>query len=134
MQEASSDMQAFQELSYSEKWRVAWLLTKGDAPSDPRMAAAAVELAENYQRQGRIHATLARWLPGVVIVVCGAAAILLAVEGDGLAAALNALIVLTNIGAVILNPMTRPENVARSLEASQQVSTAEARSQAPSSR
>ena len=66
---APGDRQAFQELSFGEKWRVARLLAKGEAPPDPRMAATAIELAESYQRQGRGRATLARWLPAVVIVV-----------------------------------------------------------------
>jgi hypothetical protein len=119
------DMQVFQALSYGEKWRVARFLAEGEAPPDPRMAAAAIELAESYQGQGPGRATLARWLPAVVIVVCGAGAILLAVGGDALAAILNALIVLINVGALIFNPMTRPRNVARSLEAARRISAAE---------
>lgn len=43
---ASDDMQAFQALSYGDKWRITRFLAKGEAPPHSQMAAAAVELAE----------------------------------------------------------------------------------------
>jgi hypothetical protein len=48
---APDDMWTFKALSYGERWRVTRLVAKGEAPSDPPMAAAAVELAESCQRR-----------------------------------------------------------------------------------
>jgi hypothetical protein len=70
----------FRALSYGDKWRVGGFLRRGEAPQDPRIAAAVVEWAESYQRQEQRHAALLRWLPLVVVIVCGAATILFAVE------------------------------------------------------
>jgi hypothetical protein len=115
------EMPAFQALSYGEKWRVTRFVARGEAPPNPQMAAAAVELGESYQRRGRTGAILARWLPIAVVVFGGSATILSAANGNGSAAIFMALVVLVNIGALIFNPMARPENVARSLTASRQV-------------
>jgi hypothetical protein len=79
-------MQAFQALSYRDKWRVTRFLTRGDAPDDPRMAAAAVELAESYQRRRRGYSMFIRWLLTITIVVAGVVAIAAAVEGEALRA------------------------------------------------
>jgi hypothetical protein len=117
-------MRAFQALSYSEKWRVTRLVAKGEAPHDPRMAAAAVELAESYQRRGRLAPTLLRWLAIAAILVGVAFAILSAADGDALLMISMALIVLTNVAHLAFNPVIRPHNVARSLEASRRVSVA----------
>lgn len=117
-------MQAFQALSYGDKWRVTRFLANGEAPQDPRMAAAAVVLAESYQHRGPAVTTLARWLPIAVVIGGGAAAILSAASGDAAAAILLALVVLVNIAHLTFSPMTRPQNVTRSLEASRQVSAA----------
>jgi hypothetical protein len=43
----------FHALSYGERWRVNRLVAKGKSPQDPRLAAAAVELAEKHQRRER---------------------------------------------------------------------------------
>jgi hypothetical protein len=59
---ASDDMRTYQALSYDEKWCVTGLVAKGEAPHDPRMASAAVELAERYQRSGRGEPTLHRFI------------------------------------------------------------------------
>lgn len=120
----SDDMQAFQGLSYGEKWRVARFLAKGEAPQDPRMAVAAVELAESNQRQGRVVTTLVRWLPVAVIIGGGAAAVHSAASGDVSVVVVMALVVLVNVAHLMLNPMTRPQKVTRSLEASRRISAA----------
>lgn len=117
-------MRTFQALSYGEKWRVTRLVAKGEAPHDPRMAAAAVELAESYQRRGRVAPTLLRWLAIAVILGGVAVAILSAANGDALLTITMALVVLTNVAHLAFNPMIRPQNVARSLEASRRVSVA----------
>ena len=114
-------MRTFQALSYGDMWRVRGFLARGEAPSNPRMAAAAVELAESYQRQSRTSAALIRWAPAAVIVGLGYLTIPAAVEGDALMAILYALIVLANVAHLIFNPATRPKNVARSLEVSRRV-------------
>lgn len=117
-------MRTYQTLSYGEKWRVTRLVAKGEAPHDPRMAAAAVELAERYQRKGRNEATLYRFLAIALILVGVTLAILAAADGDALTMSAMALIALTNIGQLVFNPMLRPKNVARSLKASRRVSVA----------
>jgi hypothetical protein len=117
-------MRTYQALSYGEKWRVTRLVAKGEAPHDPRMAAAAVELAESYQRKGRGEPTLHRFLAIALILVGVTLAILAAVAGEALVMSAMALIALTNVGQLAFNPMLRPKNVARSLEASRRVSVA----------
>ena len=121
---ASDDMRTFQALSYGEKWRVTRLVAKGEAPHDPRMAAAAVELAESYQRKGRGELTLHRFLAVTLIIAGLALAILAAADGDALLMSAMALVALTSVVQLIFNPMLRPKNVARSLEASRRVSAA----------
>jgi hypothetical protein len=117
-------MRTFKALSYGEKWRVTRLVAKGEAPHDPRMAAAAVELAESYQRRGRGESTLHRFLAITLILVGVTLAILAAADGDALLMSAMALIALTNVGQLAFNPMLRPKDVARSLEASRRVSVA----------
>lgn len=59
---AAEETPAFQALPYGDRWRITRFLAKGEAPHDPRMAAAAVELAESFQSRGRVYATFIRWL------------------------------------------------------------------------
>jgi predicted nucleic acid-binding Zn ribbon protein len=119
---SSGDMRMYQALSYGDKWRVTRQVAKGEAPHDPRMASAAVELAERYQRRGRNESTLYRFLAIALILVGVALAILAAIEGHALVMGSMALIALTNAGQLVFNPMLRQKNVARSLEASRRVS------------
>jgi hypothetical protein len=121
---ASDDMRTFKALSYGEKWRVTRLVAKGDAPHDPRLAAAAVELAENCQRKGTVKRRCIEGLAIVLIIAGVALAVLAAADGDALAMSAMALLVLSNVAQFAVNPMTRPQNVARSLEASRRVSAA----------
>ncbi len=108
-------------LPIRDKWHVMRSLRRGEAPRDPQTAAAAVELAEVYQRQGR-----SRWRPGrryalFVAVACGAAAILFATGGELAQALFLAAAALTNLAALAVSPRLRPDMVARSLEASKAV-------------
>jgi hypothetical protein len=119
---ASDDMGTFRALSYGEKRRVNRLVTKGEAPQDPRMAAAAVELAEKCQRRER-EVPLHRGLAIVLIVVGLGLAVVAAIQGDVVVVGAMALLVLSNVSQFAFNPMTRPKNVARSLEAARRVST-----------
>jgi hypothetical protein len=90
------------------------------------MAAAAVELAESYERQSRAFRELARWLPVILVVSATYIAVSAAIEGDQLGLILNMLIALTGAGQLMLNPAARPKNTARSLEASRRVVEAQA--------
>lgn len=114
-------MGKFRTLSYGEKWRVNRLVAKGEAPQDPRMAAAAVELAEKCQR-GEREGSLHRGLAIVLILVGLALAVLAAAHGDALVVSAMALLVVSGVAQFVFDPMTRPKNVARSLEASKRVS------------
>jgi hypothetical protein len=118
---ASDDMQAFEALSYGDKWRVRRFLARGEAPSNPQMAAAAVELGKSYRGRDRNNFTLMRWGPTIFAVGFGAATISAVAKGDALTAILDALIVLGWVGHLMFNPMCRPRSVARSLEASRRV-------------
>lgn len=117
-------MPTFRALSYGEKWRVTRLVAKGEAPHDPRMVAAAVELAESYQQRESVAPRLFRWLAFALIPGAGAVAIIAAIDGDAPVLIAMALVVLTNVGHLVFNPAARPQNVARSLEASRRVSVA----------
>lgn len=115
------EMQTFQALSYGDMWRVRGFLARGEAPSDPRLATAAVELAESYQRQSKVSAALIRWAPAAAIVAFGSGTVFAATGGNALQAILFAVIAVANGAHVIFNPATRPKNVVRSLEASKRV-------------
>lgn len=120
---ASNDKPTFRALPYRDKWRVTRLVAKGEAPQDARMAAAAVELAEGCQSRGR-EVPLHRGLAIVLILGGLALAVLAAADGDALVMSAMGLLVLSNVAQFAFNPMTRPKNVARSLEASRRVSAA----------
>jgi Ser/Thr protein kinase RdoA (MazF antagonist) len=117
----SDQAPVFRALSFAGKWEVIGYLRRGEAPQDPQIAAAAVEWAEGYQRQGPRHAAALRYLPALVVVVCGLAAIFFAADGDAMVAILNAIIALVNFGHLMINPVTRPQRMARSLQASKEV-------------
>ena len=117
-------MPTFQALSYGEKWHVTRLVARGEAPQGPRLAAAAVELAERHQRRGSAELSLYRFLTIALVLGGAALAILAAADGDALEMGAMALLVLTNVGQLVFNPILRPKHVARSLEASRQVSVA----------
>jgi hypothetical protein len=70
------------------------------------MAAAAIALAESYQRQG--HMGLVRWGAVAMVVLM-------------VPAAVYAAIALGNAAHLTFNPATQPKSVARSLEASRRI-------------
>jgi hypothetical protein len=113
------EVEAFKALSSGDKWRVRRSVYLGKTPDDPRMALAAVELAEGYQRQG--HMRLVRWGAIVMVAFMVPAAIYAAVSGRALEAVLWGLIALAHAGQLLFNPATRPKNVTRSLEASRRM-------------
>jgi hypothetical protein len=114
-------METFRALSYGEKWRLRGFVFRGEAPGDSRLAAASAELAEGYLRQNQPLQGVSRWFPAVLAVVFGLFALLKAIEGEMLGAALYVLIALGNLAQYTFNPATRPKRVARSLAASEQV-------------
>jgi hypothetical protein len=114
-------MQAFKALSWGDKLRVSRHLARGQAPADPLLATAAVELAESYPRQGRFLAAAMRWFPLISLPLFGLAAIFAAVEGDHFGLVLYGLWVVGNLAQLVLNPVTRPKNMARALEAAKRV-------------
>jgi hypothetical protein len=86
------------------------------------MVAAAVELAESYQHKGRIGPRLIRVLAIVLIPGAAILGILAATNGDNAVMVAMVLVVLTNAAHLAFNPAARPQNVARSLEASRRIS------------
>lgn len=112
------EMQRFKALSHGDKLRVSRCVTRGEAPNDPRMAVAAVELAESYKRQGQAITVLMRWYPAFMIICWGYLSIS---RGDQLGLIFFVLAALGSIAHLLFNPGTRPKNMARSLEASRQV-------------
>ncbi|HEU5064057.1 MAG TPA: hypothetical protein VFT79_13040 [Solirubrobacterales bacterium] len=115
-------MQAFQALSYRDKLRVRYL-RRGEAPADPRMAAAAVELAEGYQRQGRAMAAWMRWSPAFLATCYGMFTILAAVDGGQPSWIFFAFVALGWAWISMSTPASRPKSMARSLEASRRVAS-----------
>lgn len=82
------------------------------------MTVAAIELAESYQRRGRIYGAVARWLPVAMVIVFGGITIPAAIDGDLAMTILFVLFVVGSVGHLVFNPALRPRNVARSLEES----------------
>lgn len=114
-------MQAFKALSYRDKLRVSGCLRRGEAPTDPRLAVAAVELAEGYQRQSALSAAVMRWFPAIVLVVAGVTGIADIVESDRLGSIFNGLVVLGSIWHLMVAPASWPKHRTRSLEASRRI-------------
>jgi C4-dicarboxylate transporter len=115
-------MQTFKALSYGDKLRVSRCLVRGVAPNDPRMAAAAIELAESYERQTPAYTALMRWFPLIVVVGNGYLALPDVMDGDQAMAIFYALVVLLSVEYLMFSPAMRPKNRARSLEASRRLS------------
>jgi len=109
-------------LRIGDRLRVTRFVKKGEAPDDPQMAPAAIEVAEGFQRaHGRAYYDRVRWFVLLVMVVTGASAVWFATGGETMQAILNAWVALTLLGSLSISPMYWPKNVARSLEASRAV-------------
>lgn len=119
---SSKRTQTFNALSYRDKVRVTRCLARGKAPDDPRLATAAVELAESYRHQGRAQAAFMRWGPVLTAVILSALTIPAAIGGDLPMAIAFFLVALCSVAYIVLDPAAKPKNVAQSLEASRQVS------------
>ena len=113
--------QEFQALSYGDKFRLSRCLARGEAPRDPRMAAAAVEIGEIYQGKSRSYIAAIRWVPVLVVVLNAFLLTFAAIDGDKLKLILSALIVLGSAVDLMISPITRPKNMARAVEAARWV-------------
>jgi hypothetical protein len=111
----------FQALSYGDKFRLSRYLVRGEAPRDPRMAAAAVEVGEIYQSKSRSYIAAIRWTPVFLVVVNAFFLASAAIDGDELRLILSALIALGSTADLMLSPLTRPKNMARAVEAARWV-------------
>jgi hypothetical protein len=117
-------MQAYQALTYGQKLRVGRCLIRGEAPADPRLATAAVELAEKYQRQSRGATAFIRWGPAFIVLASTYLMISAIDKGDELLLITSALVILGHVAQYTINPATRPKNTARALEASRRIAAA----------
>lgn len=110
-------MPTFRALTYREKWQVRKSVAQGKAPQDPRMAGAAVELAESCRRK-RGESPLHRFMAVALVLMSVTLGIVSVIQGDPLLASAMALVALNNAAQLAINPMCRPKNVDRTLEAS----------------
>lgn len=121
MESTGADIKEFEALSYLDKWRVSRCLVRGEAPADPAKAVAAMALAEKYQRQTRGLRSAIKWTPLLLIIIASVSTIFALLDGNELRLLLNPLLILMSGLQYVLNPLTRPKNMARSLEASRRV-------------
>lgn len=124
MWKVDDQMPTFKALSYRDRLRVSRCVARGEAPRDPRIALAAVELAESYQRREQLELTFMRWGPSVLILFVTLGAVSNAVDGDTLGLILCTLTALITVLQLMCDPGARPKNMARSLEASRQIAAA----------
>lgn len=109
------------ELSSLEQFRVNRLLTRGEAPDDPELAAITLEAGRRYQTKSRALAALLGWFPVVLAFFLIVFTLPGALDGEVGMAILFLCVVLGVVGVIMLNPWTRPKNVARSMEASRRI-------------
>lgn len=124
MWELDDEMQEFKALSYRDKVRVGRCLARGQAPDDRQLAAAAVDLAESYQRKSPGHLALVRWLPVIFMVIGGFGVALNAIGDDQLGAIVYGLYLPMGLAYLACSPITRPKNMAKGLEASRRIVSA----------
>jgi hypothetical protein len=112
---------AFQALPYGTKLRVSWCLARGKSPGDPVLAAAAIEMAESYERQKRSNLRLERWSALFLIFWVGCAAIFHLIDGDTLSLIFYVSIFLLSTASLSINPAAWPRNRRKSLEQSRKM-------------
>jgi len=111
----------FRELSSVDQFRVLRFLTRGEASDDPALAAITLETAEHYQTKSHILSAFYRWWPVVLALFLVVGILPDALDGQIGMVILLLLLALGLFWHVMLNPWTRPKNVARSMEASRRV-------------
>ena len=111
----------YRQLSTVDQYRVNRFLVKGMAPRDQELAATTLAAAEYCQSQSPVIAAVYRWVPllapfGIILPFLSSA-----VDGH-VGAIIFVLLILSGVVATLmLNPWTRPKNVARSAEATRRV-------------
>lgn len=109
------------ELHFLEQVRVCRLLTRGEAPNDPKLAAVTLDAAEWYRGHGRALTELYRWLPAVLALSLIVSTLPGALKGQ-IGMVIFLFVVLLGLFVnLTLNPWARPKNVDRSLDASRKV-------------
>jgi hypothetical protein len=111
----------FRELSSFDQFRVCRFLTRGETPDDPELAAITLNAGRRYQTRSRVLAVLLGWWPMVLAFFLIVWALPRALDGQVEMVILFLFIVLGVVGNIMLNPWTRPKNVAKSMEASRRV-------------
>lgn len=111
----------YRALSVADQIRVFRFLTRGDAPTDPKLAAITLDAAERYQTRSRALSALFRWLPIALAFSLIVPSLFGALDGRVEMVIVFLLGALGLVGNLMLNPWTRPRNVARSLKASRDV-------------
>jgi hypothetical protein len=105
----------------SDQFRVCRLLTRGEAPDDPKLAEITLDAANWYRSERRALAELYRWLPAVLGFCLIVRTLPGAFRGQAEMVIFFSFVVLGLIGNLMLNPWTRAKSVNRSLEASRSV-------------
>lgn len=111
----------FRELSSLDQFRVNRLLTRGEAPEDPELAAITLETGGHYQTKSRALAALLGWFPMVLALFLIVFTLPGALDGEIGMAILFLCVVLGIVGVTMFNPWTRPKNVVKSMEASRRI-------------
>lgn len=111
----------FRELSSIDQFRVCRFLTRGESPDDPELAAITLDVAKHYQTKSRALAALFRWLPAVLALSLLVSTFSGALDGQAEMVIFFLLAVFGVAGNIMLNPWSRPKNVARSMEASKRI-------------
>lgn len=111
----------FQQLPSHEQFRVFRLLAKGETASDPELAAVTLETTDHFRSQNRVKAGVFRWAPIVLALLLAVSSLSDAIEGQVGMVFFLLFIAICAVANLMLNPWTRPKNVARSAEASRRV-------------
>jgi hypothetical protein len=112
---------AYRQLSTLDQYRVNRFLVRGVAPDDRELAATTLAAAEYCQSQSRVVAAVYRWVP-MLAPFCIILPFLPSAFDGHVGATIFVLFILSGVVAnLMLNPWTRPKNVARSLEASKRL-------------
>jgi hypothetical protein len=111
----------FQQLSSYERFGVFRLLAKGETANDPELAGVMLETADHFRSQSRVKTGVFRWTPIVLALLLAVGALSAVVDGQVGMAFFLLFIAICAVANIMLNPWTRPRNVARSAEASRRV-------------
>jgi len=94
---------------------------RGEAPSNPELAEVTIDAAEYYQTDSRVTVAVNRWLPMFLALSLIVPTATGALDGQIEMVFFFSLGVLGVIAHLMLNPWTRPRNVAKSKAASERM-------------